>query len=144
MTKLESNIQNNAENQIRSSAENSLSSKAGKVSNENDNVATFRGNWIESKFVSENFVNFSRKNLSSPEISLLSKGLKFVPTANKIDEAKLKRKLEEYGRKLRLMWHFRYDERPFFQETFKPESTFNPRNKDTVIETHLSYLEGGC
>ena len=44
MTKLESNIQNNAENQIRSSAENSLSSKAGKVSNENDNVATFRGN----------------------------------------------------------------------------------------------------
>ena len=144
MTKFENNVQNNAENEIRSSAENSLSSKAGKVSNENDNVATFRGNWIESKFVSENFINFSRRNLSSAEISLLSKGLKFAPTASKIDQAKLKRELEEYGRKLRLMWHFRYDERPLSQETFKPESTFNPRYKDTVIETHLSYLEGGC
>ena len=44
MTKFENNVQNNAENEIRSSAVNSLSSKAGKVSNENDNVATFRGN----------------------------------------------------------------------------------------------------
>ena len=63
------------------------------------------------------------------EISLLSKGLKFVPNANKIDQAKLKRELAEYGRKLRLMWHFRYDEKPFSQERFKPKSTFNPRNK---------------
>ena len=45
------------------------------------------------------------------EISLLSKELKFVPNANKIDLAKLKRELAEYGRKLRLMWHFRYDEK---------------------------------
>ena len=86
-------------------------------------------------------VNLSRRNLSSAEISLLSKGLKFVPTANKIDQAKLKRELEEYGRKLRLMWHFRNDERPFSQERFKPKSTFNPRNKDAVIETYLSCLE---
>ena len=34
-------------------------------------------------------------NLSEAEISLLSKGLKFVPTANKIDTAKLKMELEE-------------------------------------------------
>ena len=74
-------------------------------------------------------------------MSLLSKGLKFVPTANKIDQAKLKRELEEYGRKLRLMWHFRNDERLFSQERFKPKSTFNPRNKDAVIETYLSCLE---
>ena len=40
---------------------------------------------------------------SQSEISLLSKGLKFVPSANKIDQAKLKRELEEYGRKLRLI-----------------------------------------
>ena len=39
------------------------------------------------------------------------------------------------------MWHFRYDERPFSQERFKPKSTFNPRNKDAVIETYLSCLE---
>ena len=85
----------------------------------------FRGNRLEGKFVSKNVINLSRRNLSSAEISLLSKGLKFVPTANKIDQAKLKRELEEYGRKRRLMWHFRNDERPFCKDIFKPKSTFN-------------------
>ena len=51
--------------------------------------------------------------MSSAEISLLSKGLKCVPTANKIDQAKLKRELEEFGQKLRLIWHFRNDETTF-------------------------------
>ena len=41
-------------------------------------------------------INLSRRNLSPSEISLLSKGLKFVPAANKIDCAKLKTELEEY------------------------------------------------
>ena len=45
------------------------------------------------------------------------------------------------GEKLRLMWHFRNDEKPFPYEKFRPKSTFNPRNKDTVIETYLSSLE---
>ena len=75
------------------------------------------------------------------EISFLSKRLKFVPTTNKIDRAKLKMELEEYGRKLRLLWHFKNDEKPFPYEKFRPKSTFNPRNKDTVIETYLSSLE---
>ena len=39
------------------------------------------------------------------------------------------------------MWHFRYDERPFSQERFKPKSTFNPRNKDAIIGTCLSCLK---
>ena len=39
------------------------------------------------------------------------------------------------------MWHFRNDERLFSQERLKPKSTFNPRNKDAVIETCLSCLE---
>ena len=64
-----------------------------KVLNESKNVAMFRGNRLEGKFVSKNVINLSRRNLSSAEISLLSKGLKFVPTANKIDQAKLKREL---------------------------------------------------
>ena len=71
----------------------------------------------------------------------MSKGLKFVPTANEIDRAKLKTELEEYGRKLQLMWHFRNDDKPFPYEKFRPRSTFNPRNKDTVIETYLSSLK---
>ena len=62
-----------------------------------------------------------------------------MPTANKIDRAKLKTELEEYGRKLRLMWHFRNDERSFAAD--RPKSSFNPRNKDIIIETYLSCLE---
>ena len=126
---------------IRSSAEDSSSDEVEKVPNESENVAMFRGNRLKGKLVSKNVINLSKRNLSSAEISLLSKGLKFVPTANKIDQAKLKRELEEYGRKLRLMWHFRNDERPFCKHRFKPKSTFNPTNRDAVIETYLSCLE---
>ena len=39
------------------------------------------------------------------------------------------------------MWHFRNDEKPFPYWKFRPKLTFNPRNKDTVIETYLSSLE---
>ena len=73
------------------------------------NTAFYKGLRLEGKFVSKNVFNLSRRNLSPPEISLLSKGLKFVSSANKIDRAILKRQSEEYGRKLRLMWHFRND-----------------------------------
>ena len=86
-------------------------------------------------------MNLSRRNLSEAEISLLSKGLKFVPTSNKIDRAKLKTELEEYGGKLQLMWHFRNDEKPFSYEKLRPKSTFNPREKEIVIEKYLSSVE---
>ena len=68
-----------------------------------NNIATYRGERLEGKFVSSNVINLLQRNLSEAEISLLSKSLKFVPTANKIDRARLKMELEEYGRKLRLM-----------------------------------------
>ena len=100
----------------------------------------FRENRLEGKFISKNIINLSRRILCSGKISLFTNRLKFVPTANKIDQAKLKRKPEEYSRKLRLMWHFRNDERPFSQERFKPKLTFHPRNKDGIIETYLSCL----
>ena len=61
---------------------------------------------IRGKFVSENVVNLSKGKLTKVEISLLSKGLKFVPTSNHINKAKLKMELEAYGRMLRLKWHF--------------------------------------
>ena len=54
---------------------------------------------------------------------------------------KRERELEEYGRKLRLMLHFRNDERIFSTDKFRPKSFFNPRKKDTIIETYLSCLE---
>ena len=104
------------------------------------NTAFYKGLRLEGKFVSKNVFNLSRKNQSPTEISLLSKCLKFVPSANKIDQAKLKIELEEYGRKFRLIWHFRNDERTFTAEKFRPKSSFNPKNKDAIIETYVSCL----
>ena len=62
-----------------------------------------------------------------------------MPTANKIVRAKVKTELEEYGRELWHMWHFRNDEQSFAAD--RPKSSFNPRNKDVIIETYLSCLE---
>ena len=129
------------ENEIINSAWNNPDVKENYDNGNINTIATYKRERLEGKFVSSNVINLSRRNLSEAEISLLSKGLKFVPTANKIDRAKLKTELEEYGRKLRLMWHFRNDEKPFSYEKFRPKSTFNPRNKDTVVETYLSSLE---
>ena len=110
--------------------------KEANIFKRND-IASQIGVRLEGKFVSKNGINLSRRNLSVSEISLLSKGLKFVPTANKKDRAKLKTELEEYGRKLRLMWHFKNNERSLATDRFRPKSSFNPRNKDVIIETCL-------
>ena len=55
-------------------------------------------NILQGNFVSKNVVNLSRLNLTDSEISLLSKGLNFVRTSNRIDKAKLKTELEALGR----------------------------------------------
>ena len=39
------------------------------------------------------------------------------------------------------MWHFRNDGRSFVADRFRPKSSFNPRNKDAIIDTYLSCLE---
>ena len=61
-----------------------------------------------------------------------------MPITNKVDRAKLKTELEECGRKLR---RFRNDERSFVTDRFRRKSSFNPRNKDVIIETYLNCLE---
>ena len=93
------------------------------------------------KFVSENVINLSSRNLSEAEISLLSKGLKFVPTPSSINFAEIKEDLEKFGRNLRLKWLFRNDERDFSYNPFRPKSKFNPRRSDASIEIYLSRLE---
>ena len=110
------------------------------LNEEGNGVFTLNGR-IGGKFVSKNVVNLSKRKLAKPEISLLSKGLKFVPTSNHINKARLKMELEAYGRMFRLKWHFRNDEKEFDRKRFKPKSTFNPRNKDAAIEIYLSSLE---
>ena len=71
ITEFVNEIENNAENEIRSSAENFSSGKVDKVPNESENVAMFRANKLEGKFISNNLMNISRRNLSSAEISFL-------------------------------------------------------------------------
>ena len=90
-------------------------------------------NRYEAKFVSANIINLSSRHLSQDEISLLSKGLKFVPTPKHINKAKIKEEIEVYGRKLRLMWYFRNDHREFDVNPFKKKFKFNPKG-DAAIE----------
>ena len=110
------------------------------LNEESNEVFTLNGR-IRGKFVSKNVVNLSKQKLAKAEISLLSKGLKFVPTSNHINKARLKMELEAYGRMLRLKWHFRNDEKEFHRKRVKQKSTLNPRNKDAAIEIYLSSLE---
>ena len=120
---------------------NNITPSNPSICNDQCNSATLVDGRYEGKFVSPNVINLSKRNLSKDEISLLSKGLKFVPTPRHINKAKIKEELEIFGRKLRLMWHFRNDEREFTTNLFKKKSKFNPRNKDPVIEIYLSRLE---
>ena len=92
-------------------------------------------------FVSPNVVNLSSRILNKAEVSLLSKGLQFVLTPKNINLSKIKEELEIFGRKLRLEWYFRNDERDLITNPFKKKSKFNPKNKDAAIELYLSRLE---
>ena len=55
-----------------------------------DNKAKLKDNILMGKFVGKNVINSLKSQLTKSKISLLSKELKFVPTSNKIDMAKVK------------------------------------------------------
>ena len=95
---------------------------------------------LEGKFVSKNVVNLSKKVLTEAEVSVLSKGLKFCPTAKEIDRAKIKEDLEKFGRRLRLKWYYRNEEQEFSTNPFRKKSSFNPKH-DAAIEVYLSVIE---
>ena len=86
-------------------------------------------------------MKMSRQNLTGSEISLLSKGLNFVPTSDTIEKAKLKTELQALGRILKLKRHFRNEENEFDLDQFKPKSTFNLRDKDAAIKVFMISLE---
>ena len=65
--------------------------------------ATIRNNRYEGKYVNANVINLPNRHLPKDEVSLLSKGLQFVPTPKHINKAKIKEEIEVYGRKPRLM-----------------------------------------
>ena len=53
---------------------------------------------FKGKTVSENVENLPKRKLSKYEILLLSRGLKFTPTTNTVNKAKLKVELKASGR----------------------------------------------
>lgn len=93
------------------------------------------------KFVSPNVLNLSKRQLSEDDVSLLSKGLKFVPTFTFVNKAILKEELEKFGRIVGLKWHFWNEEPTSSFNPFRPKSKFNPKGKDAAIEMYLSCLE---
>ena len=66
--------------------------------NEEVDEARILNGRFKGKIVSENVENLSKPKLSKSEILLLSRGLKFTPTTNTIDKAKLKVELKASGR----------------------------------------------
>ena len=96
---------------------------------------------ISGQFVNDKVINLSNRALSDSKISVLSKGLKFVATPKELDYSQIKIEMENFGRRLRLKWHFRESEEFSEYPVFRPKSKFNPRNKDIAIEVYLSKLE---
>ena len=122
-------------------SENSKSCEGTPFTDVQGNEAEMCDGRLKVKFISKNVINLSKRNLSENEISLLSKGLNFILTRNKVDVARSKLELEQFGRILRLKWHFSDDKRGIPINAFKTKSTFNTRNKDTAIEIYLSSVE---
>ena len=85
-------------------------------------------------------INLPSQHFSKDEISLLSKGLKFVAVPKHINKAEIKEEIEVYGTKLRLMRRFRNDHREFDVNPFKKRSKFIP-NWDSAIEMYMGCLE---
>ena len=105
----EKDLENDSSVEIRDVNTSSLDNEL----NVKDNAAKMLNNRLQGNFVSKNVVNLSKQNLTDSEISLLPKGLNFVPTSNTIDKAKLKTEIEALGRVLRLKWQFRNEESEF-------------------------------
>ena len=56
-----------------------------------DNRAKLKDNRLEGKFVSKNVINLSQRQVTKSDFLLLSEGLKFVPTPNRIDKVNVKK-----------------------------------------------------
>ena len=87
--------------------------------------------------------NLSRRTLSEIEIRVLDKGLGFVPTPSRINEAPLRQDFNEFPRKMRCKWHFRDEVTDDFSETpyFRKKSDWKPPKGYLCLELFLSKVE---
>ena len=68
-----------------------------------NNISEVIDGLLKGKFVSPNVINLSTRILSKAEISLLSKGLKFIPIPTSVNKALIKEELECFGKKLHIL-----------------------------------------
>ena len=87
--------------------------------------------------VSTRVVNLSSFTLSRPELCLLDKGLKYVPTLPEFDQVELSQDLTEYYWRICLKGFF-LDLPPTEPEPFRKKSTWvPPKNRIGDLETYV-------
>ena len=100
-----------------------------------NNITEVIDEQLKGKFVSPNVMNLSTRILSKAEISLLSKGLKFIPTPTSVNKALIKEELECFVRKLCLLWHF------WNEESITLSNPLHHYLIHAAIELYLNRLE---
>ena len=80
---------------------------------------------LTGHFVSNTIFNLSRKVISEAEIKVLQKGLDFAPIQNKINEPELCKDFDEFGRRMRIKWHFRNEP----TQDFSDKPAFSAKSK---------------
>ena len=85
--------------------------------------------------------------MTEAEVSLLSKGLKFCPTPEKIDIYSLRKDIKEYVRRVRLKEYFYTDQDDVEGEfssvpAFRKKSSWSPgKSRELAIEAYVEALE---
>ena len=80
--------------------------------------------------------NLSSRPLSKEQITVLSKGLTFVPTS-KLDRSKIEQSVQRFERSNRLKYHFK-DQGPPIMHPFRSKSDWIPPRASPAIEAYLS------
>ena len=120
-------------NTVQSFSPSVITSTAGNVSTHGNRTSCSKTEQIlpsasnerlKGYFCSDTVFNLSNKVLSQTEISVLEKGLEFVPTPNMIIEADLRREFDTFRRKSRYKWYFKDEPSKDFSEipAFRPKS----------------------
>ena len=94
--------------------------------------------------------NLSRHELSAPQLSLLEKGLKFIPSRHEVDKVKLLADLSEWERRMRLAEYFYNRDDDTKEQTkdsadkfmVKKKSTFTPNaGRDKCLDLYIDLVK---
>ena len=84
-----------------------------------------KGNLSPNSSLYKNIINLSSYSLNQNEISVLDKGLKFVPTPLQIPKSSISEAVSKFSRQIKLKFHFR-NSKIHFKLPFTPKSVWNP------------------